>query len=353
MSAPSKYIIGLTTGDVNGIGLEVLLKTFSDTRIFERVTPVLYGSGKLLVAYRKALNMQAANFTNQKSLERLQPHALNVLNVYEEEVPLQIGIQNEVGGKYAFKSLEAATKDLIDRRIDALVTAPINKKNIQSPDFQFKGHTEYIASLTKAEPLMILVSDELRVATVTTHVPISEVAPLIKREAVEQKIKLLEQSLRRDFGIDKPRIAVLGLNPHAGDDGLIGNEELNEIIPAVKNTRQKGWLVYGPYAADGFFGSGQHSKFHGILAMYHDQGLVPFKALSFGSGTNYTAGLPVVRTSPDHGTGYDIAGKDKADESSFRQAVYTAIDILDHRIGYEDRNSNPLPRRAEIAREKN
>jgi len=353
MSAPAKYTIGITTGDVNGIGLEVILKTFADTRMFERVTPVLYGSGKLLVAYRKAINMAAANFTNQKSLERLQPHALNVLNVYEEEVPLQIGIQNEVGGKYAFKSLEAAARDLVDKKIDALVTAPINKKNIQSPEFQFRGHTEYIASLVKAEPLMILVSDELRVATVTTHVPIAEVAPLIKREAVEQKIKLLEQSLRRDFGIDKPRIAVLGLNPHAGDDGLIGSEEQNEIVPAVKNARQKGWLVYGPYAADGFFGSGQHAKFDGILAMYHDQGLVPFKALSFGSGTNYTAGLPVVRTSPDHGTGYDIAGKDQADESSFRQAVYTAVDILDHRIGYEDRHSNPLPKRTEIARERN
>ena len=347
-----KYTIGITTGDINGIGLEVILKTFSDTRVFQRVTPVLYGSGKVLVAYRKALNMQAANFTNQKSLERLQPNALNVLNVYEEDVPLQIGTQHETGGKYALLSLQAAARDLVDRKIDALVTAPINKKNIQSPEFQFNGHTEYIASLCNTEPLMILMSEDLRVATVTTHVPLSEVAPLIKRERIEQKLKLLEQALRRDFGIDKPRIAVLGLNPHAGDDGLIGREEIDEIIPAVKNVRQRGWLVYGPYAADGFFGAAQHTKFDAVLAMYHDQGLVPFKALSFGSGTNYTAGLPVVRTSPDHGTGFDIAGKNKADESSFRQAVYTAVEVLDHRTGYEDRNANPLPRRTEIAKER-
>jgi 4-hydroxythreonine-4-phosphate dehydrogenase len=266
---------------------------------------------------------------------------------------LQVGVQNEVGGKYAFLSLQAAARDLVDKKIDALVTAPINKKNIQSPEFQFKGHTEYIASLCNTEPLMILLSEELKVATVTTHVPVSEVAPLIKRERIEQKLKLLEQSLRRDFGIDKPRIAVLGLNPHAGDDGLIGQEEQTEIIPAVKNARQRGWLVYGPYAADGFFGSGQHQKFDAILAMYHDQGLVPFKTISFGSGTNYTAGLPVVRTSPDHGTGFDIAGKNTADETSFRQAVYAAVDVLDHRIGYEDRNSNPLPKRPETAKERN
>jgi 4-hydroxythreonine-4-phosphate dehydrogenase len=272
--------------------------------------------------------------------------------VYEEEVPLQLGVQNETGGKYALLSLQAAARDLVDKKIDGLVTAPINKKNIQSPEFQFKGHTEYIASLCNTEPLMILMSEELRVATVTTHVPISEVAPLITRERIEQKLKLLEQSLRRDFGIDKPRIAVLGLNPHAGDDGLIGKEEQDEIIPAVKNVRQRGWLVYGPYAADGFFGAGQHLKFDAVLAMYHDQGLVPFKALSFGSGTNYTAGLPVVRTSPDHGTGYDIAGKNKADETSFRQAVYSAVAILDQRTGYEDRHANPLQRRPEPARDK-
>ncbi|HZG00314.1 MAG TPA: 4-hydroxythreonine-4-phosphate dehydrogenase PdxA [Chitinophagales bacterium] len=351
-NVPPKYTVGISTGDVNGVGLEVILKTFADTRVMERITPVLYGSGKLVAAYRKALNLPAVNFTNQKSLDRLQAHSLNVLNIFEEDVPLQLGATNEIGGKYAFLSLQAAARDLVDRRIDALVTAPINKKNIQSPDFQFHGHTEYIASLTKAEPLMILVGGDLRVATVTTHVPISEVAGLIKRETIEKKLNLLEASLRRDFGIDKPRIAVIGLNPHAGDDGLIGTEDQNEIVPAIKNARQKGWLVYGPYAADGFFGSGQQAKFDAVLAMYHDQGLVPFKALSFGSGTNYTAGLPVVRTSPDHGTGFDIAGKNTADESSFRQAVYTAIDVLDHRVGYEDRHSNPLERRPAPARER-
>jgi 4-hydroxythreonine-4-phosphate dehydrogenase len=226
--------------------------------------------------------------------------------------------------------------------VDAMVTAPISKHNIQSSTFPYRGHTEFLAAKTNQEPLMLMISGELRIATLTTHVPIQEVAALVKRETIERKLNILHQSLRRDFGIDKPRIAVLGLNPHAGDKGLIGQEEINEIVPAINNVKQSGKLVFGPYAADGFFGSGQYTRFDAVLAMYHDQGLVPFKALSFGSGTNFTAGLNIVRTSPDHGTGFDIAGRNLANEDSFRQAVFTAVDILDQRLAYDERNANPM-----------
>ncbi len=346
-----KYTIGLTTGDINGIGLEVVLKTFSDNRMYERITPVLYGSTKVIAYHRKALNLSAINSVNHRTTERLQLNTLNILQCYEDEVNVQLGVQNEVGGAYGRKSLEAATADLLAGNLDALVTAPINKKNIQSSTFNYTGHTEYLAAKTNQEPLMILLSGNLRVATVTTHVPLQEVAALIKRERIEKKINILHQSLQRDFGIDKPRIAVLGLNPHAGDNGLIGQEEINEIIPAIANAKQSGKQIFGPYSADGFFGSGQFNSFDAILAMYHDQGLVPFKTLSFSSGTNYTAGLSLVRTAPDHGTGFDIAGRNKASEESFRQAIFTAIDILDQRAAFDERNSNPINRQ-ELAKER-
>jgi 4-hydroxythreonine-4-phosphate dehydrogenase len=351
MSAQKKYTIGLTTGDINGIGLEVVLKTFSDNRMYERITPVLYGSTKVIGFHRKALNLSAINSVNHKSLERLQLNTLNILQCYEDEVNVQLGVQNEVGGAYARKSLEAATTDLLAGNLDALVTAPINKKNIQSSTFNYTGHTEYLAAKTNQEPLMILLNGDLRVATVTTHVPVQDIASMIKRERIEKKLNILHQSLRRDFGIDKPRIAVLGLNPHAGDNGLIGSEEINEIAPAIAQAKQNGKLVFGPYSADGFFGSGQFHSFDAILAMYHDQGLIPFKTLSFSSGTNYTAGLNIVRTAPDHGTGFDIAGRNKANEDSFRQAVFAAIDILDHREAYDERNANPINRQ-ELAKER-
>ncbi len=347
----NKYIIGITTGDINGVGLEVVLKTFSDNRMYERITPVLYGSSKVVSFHRKALNLNAINSVNQKSIEHLQLNTLNIINCYEEEVHVQLGVQNEVGGAYARKSLEAATVDLLGGHIHALVTAPINKKSIQSSTFNYSGHTEYLAAKTNQEPLMILLHDDLRVATVTTHVPIQDVAAQITRERVERKLTLLFKSLRRDFGIDKPRIAVLGLNPHAGDNGLIGQEELNEILPAIANAKQNGMIVFGPYSADGFFGSGQFRSFDAILAMYHDQGLIPFKTLSFSSGTNFTAGLSVVRTSPDHGTGFDIAGRNLANEDSFRQALFTAIDILDHRAAFDERTANPV-KHQEVARER-
>lgn len=337
-----KYHFAITTGDINGIGLEVVLKTFSDNRMYERVTPVLYGSSKVISFHRKALNLPAINSVSHKNAERLQLNTLNIINCYEDDVNVQLGVQNEVGGAYGRKSLEAATKDLLNGLVDAMVTAPISKHNIQSSTFPYRGHTEFLAAKTNQEPLMLMISGELRIATLTTHVPIQEVAALVKRETIERKLNILHQSLRRDFGIDKPRIAVLGLNPHAGDKGLIGQEEINEIVPAINNVKQSGKLVFGPYAADGFFGSGQYTRFDAVLAMYHDQGLVPFKALSFGSGTNFTAGLNIVRTSPDHGTGFDIAGRNLANEDSFRQAVFTAVDILDQRLAYDERNANPL-----------
>lgn len=348
----NKYKIGITTGDINGIGIEVIIKTFSDSRMCENIIPVLYGSSKVVNFHRKALNIKEFNFANQKNVEKLQPNTLNIINCYEEDVVCTLGIQNEIGGKYALISLEAATKDLIERKIDAIVTAPINKKNIQSPGFVFNGQTEYLSSKANAEALMIMLNGELRVATLTTHIPIKDIASAITKDKIEKKVTILDQTLRRDFGIDKPRIALLGLNPHAGDSGLIGNEENLEIIPAIKNLKQKGLMVFGPYSADGFFGSGQFSKFDGILAMYHDQGLIPFKALSFGSGTNFTAGLPFIRTSPDHGTGFDIAGRNLANEDSFRQAIFEAIDILENREAYEERNANPL-KRQELSKERN
>jgi 4-hydroxythreonine-4-phosphate dehydrogenase len=348
----NKYKIGITTGDINGIGIEVIIKTFSDSRMSENIIPVLYGSSKVVNFHRKALNIKEFNFANQKNVEKLQPNTLNIINCYEEDVVCTLGIQNEIGGKYALISLEAATKDLIDRKIDAIITAPINKKNIQSPGFVFNGQTEYLSSKANAEALMIMLSGELRVATLTTHIPVKDIASAITKDKIEKKVTILDQTLRRDFGIDKPRIAILGLNPHAGDSGLIGNEENTEIIPAIKNLKQKGLMVFGPYSADGFFGSGQFTKFDGILAMYHDQGLIPFKALSFGSGTNYTAGLPFIRTSPDHGTGFDIAGRNLANEDSFRQAIFEAIDILENREAYEERNANPL-KRQELSKERN
>ncbi len=346
-----KYTIGLTTGDINGIGLEVLLKTFADNRIYERITPVLYGNAKVVAFHRKALNLNAINSVNQKNAERLQFNTLNIIQCYEDEVHVQLGVQNEVGGAYGRKSLEAATTDLLSGKLDALVTAPINKNNIQSSTFSYTGHTEYLAAKTNQEPLMILINDALRIATVTTHVPVQDVAPLIKRDRIERKIDILHHSLRRDFGIDKPRIALLGLNPHAGDNGLIGKEEINEIIPAITNGKQKGRLLFGPFSADGFFGSGQYQSYDAILAMYHDQGLVPFKTLSFTSGTNYTAGLDIVRTAPDHGTGFDIAGRNKANEDSFRQSLFNALDILDHREAYDERYANPINRQ-ELSKER-
>ena len=343
-----KFILGITLGDLNGIGCEVILKTLSDNRLLEFCTPVIYGNVKVLSQHRKALNLQAFNLTIIKEGEKIQPNSVNIINVWEEDVEVQFGISTEKSGKYAFQSLQAAVKDLKAGIIDGMVTAPVNKRNIKSNEFPFNGQTEYLAQEAGMEAIMMLVSDSIKVGVVTNHVPLHEVTPLIKKELIMKKILMMRNSLVKDFGYDRPKIAVLGLNPHAGDSGLIGNEELKEIIPAVQDAKSRNILCYGPYSADGFFGSGHHLKFEGVLAMYHDQGLIPFKTLAFGNGVNFTANLPFVRTSPDHGTGFDIAGKGLANEESFRQAVFTAVDILKNRSVHTENTSNPIQRGVKI-----
>lgn len=338
----NKIIIGISQGDINGIGLEVILKTLIEPGIAEICTPVLFSSQKTVSYYRKVLGLEEFNFNPIRDLSQINHKKANVFVCYEEEVNIEMGKETETGGKYAYLSLERATQALLDKQIDALVTAPINKHNIQSEEFKFVGHTEYLGSKLQGEPLMILCNENgLRVALVTGHIPISEVASKISVEAVSKKIITLCDSLVKDFGIRKPKIAVLGLNPHAGDNGVIGPEDKEIIIKAIEQVKLNA-LVYGPYSADGFFGSGAHEKFDAVLAMYHDQGLIPFKTLSFNEGVNYTAGLSAIRTSPDHGTAYEIAGKNTANEQSFKKAIYTAIDIYRSRKLFAEVTENPL-----------
>ena len=339
----SKKVLGITTGDLNGIGPEVILKTFADNRILQTCTPVMYASSKLVSFYRKLLNIQEINLNVIRNISEISPRKFNVLQSWEEEVTLDPGTATPTSGNYALKSLRHAVNDLKFNKIDGLVTAPINKQNIQSADFNFPGHTEFLAKEFNAESyLMFMIGENLRVAVVSGHVPLQEAPAEITFDKIVAKLKVMHESLIKDFGIRKPKIAVLGLNPHAGDDGLLGKEEQIIITPAIKKAFESGIMVYGPYPADGFFGSDTIKSFDAVLAMYHDQGLVPFKALTFGTGVNFTAGLPVVRTSPDHGTAYDLAGKNKASENSFRQAVYTAADVLVQRDTYSDINQNPL-----------
>jgi 4-hydroxythreonine-4-phosphate dehydrogenase len=337
-----KIRIGISQGDINGIGLEVILKTLMEPGISEICTPVLFSSQKTVAYYRKVLGLEEFNFNPIRGFDQMNNKKPNVFICYEEEVNIEMGKASDIGGKYALISLEKATEALLNNNIDALVTAPINKHNIQSPDFNFVGHTEYLGTKLGGEPLMILCTDELRVALVTGHVAVKEIASKITSEKVLAKINQLNKSLLEDFGIRKPKIAVLGLNPHAGDNGVIGTEDKDIIIPAIKKATEENKMVYGPYAADGFFGSGTYKQFDGVLAMYHDQGLVPFKTLAFNNGVNFTAGLNYVRTSPDHGTGYEIAGKNIAKEDSFKKAIYAAIDICKNRKLYAKINENPL-----------
>ncbi len=337
-----KPIIGFTSGDLNGIGLELIIKALSDTRIMEICVPVVFASNKSINFYRKTLPNINFNFHSTKELNRLNHKQVNVFNCWEEEVAIVPGELNDIGGKYALISLEQSTAALKDGDIGALVTAPIHKKNIQSESFKHSGHTPYLKELFGVKDvLMFMVAENMRVGLVTEHVPVSEIAKHVTKESILSKIRLMHQSLQQDFGIDKPKIAVLGLNPHAGDGGLIGNEEETVIKFAIKDAKHN-MLVLGPYSADAFFARGLHEKFDGVLAMYHDQGLIPFKSLAFGEGVNYTAGLPVVRTSPDHGTAFDIAGKDKADAGSFLAATFEAIDIFRRKHGYKDARSNPM-----------
>lgn len=336
--------VGITHGDFNGIGYEVILKTFDDNRILELCTPIVYGSAKIAAYYRKNLDLQGTQLTQIQEPSQARRDTCNIINVIGQEAHIEPGSSSAEAGQAAFAALERAVADLRAGEIDVLVTAPINKHNIQSDVFHFPGHTEYLETSLGdgAKSLMILCNERLRVALVTTHLPITKVAEEITREKIIEKLEIFNNSLIQDFGIVKPRIAVLSLNPHAGENGLLGDEELNIIAPAIKDASAKKILAFGPYAADGFFGNGLYTKFDGVLAMYHDQGLAPFKTLAMESGVNFTAGLPYVRTSPDHGTGYDIAGQNKASEESMRSAIYTAIDIFRSRANHTERTANPL-----------
>jgi 4-hydroxythreonine-4-phosphate dehydrogenase len=337
--------VGISIGDVNGIGPEVILKTFSDNRLLDFVTPVIYSSASLLSAHRKSLDLQALTHTNLEEGMEAKSKTLYIKKCWDKDPELNIGKETPEGGEYAIKSLRAATDDLASSKIDVLVTAPINKHNVQSSEFKFPGHTEFLAKLSNVDKaLMLMVADNLKVAVVSGHIPLKEVAKTLTKEKIVEAITQLNESLIKDFGISRPKIAVMGLNPHAGDNGVIGDEEKEIIIPAIAEAKGKGILAFGPYSADGFFGSSTYTHYDGILAMYHDQGLVPFKSLSFGNGVNYTAGLPIVRTSPDHGTGFDIAGKNEASESSFRNALYLSMDIYRNRNEHKEMTANPLQR---------
>lgn len=337
-----KPVIGFTSGDLNGIGLELIIKTLSDNRLLDICTPVVFASSKSINFYKKGLPEYNLNYSNTKELNRLNPKQVNVVNCWEEEVNITPGQLTETGGKYALISLQQATQALKDGHIQGLVTAPIHKKNIQSAEFNYSGHTPYFkAFFNVPDVVMFMVAENMRVGLVTEHVPVTDVSKHITKEAILTKLRIMFSSLQKDFGIDKPRIAVLGLNPHAGDEGLVGQEEDTIIKPAIKDAKQQ-MMVFGPYSADGFFAHGHFEKFDAVLAMYHDQGLIPFKSLALGEGTNYTAGLPIVRTSPDHGTAFDIAGKDKADPASFLGALFECIEIIRMRMGYADMRRNPL-----------
>jgi len=340
-----KPVIGFSCGDINGIGLEVILKTFSDARLLDFCTPVIFANNKAINFYRKSLGDINLVFTNIKDMNRVNAKQVNVFSCWEEDIAITPGQLNETGGKYAYKSLKAAIESLQNNQVQGLVTAPIHKKNIQSPEFNFSGHTPYLKASFKAEDvLMFMVAPNMRVGVVTEHIPVCEIANHITHAAIASKLAIMNNSLIRDFGIDKPKIAVLGLNPHAGDEGLIGTEEETIIKPVIKEAKQNNILAFGPFSADAFFARGQHEKFDGVLAMYHDQGLIPFKSLAVGEGVNYTAGLPIVRTSPDHGTAFDIAGKGSADPSSLTAATFECIEIINRRAVYEDNHKNPLRR---------
>ncbi|MCZ4695641.1 4-hydroxythreonine-4-phosphate dehydrogenase PdxA [Ancylomarina euxinus] len=339
----TKIKVGITQGDINGIGYEVIIKTLMDPRILELCTPIIYGSPKVAAYHKKALDIEEFSLNNVKTAQESHPKRINIINCTDENIKVELGKSTSSAGIASFASLEAAVKDLKEGDIDVLLTAPINKKNIQSKNFVFPGHTEYLeARIDSGKSLMLLISEKLRVGVVTGHIPISKVSENITEEKIIDKLDILNKSLIQDFGIRKPKVAVLSLNPHAGDDGLIGSEEKDVIIPAIEKARKSGIMALGPYPADGFFGSNDYSKFDAILAMYHDQGLTAFKALSFDSGVNFTAGLSKVRTSPAHGTAYAIAGTNVASPESFQKALYMAIDVYRNRMEYEVLSKDPM-----------
>jgi 4-hydroxythreonine-4-phosphate dehydrogenase len=338
-----KPVIGFTCGDLNGIGIELIIKSLEDHRILETCIPIVFANNKSINFYRKTLPEINFTYNSTKDFSKLSFKQVNVFNCWEEEVVITPGVLNEIGGKYALLSLQSAVAALKDGNIGALVTAPIHKKNIQSVAFNYSGHTPYLKAFFQAKDVaMLMVADNMRIGLLTEHIPITEIGKFITKENIVSKLHTINQCLQKDFGIDKPRIAVMGLNPHAGDEGLIGEEEITVIKPTIKELKQSGMMVFGPYSADAFFARGQYEKFDAVLALYHDQGLIPFKSLAIGEGVNYTAGLNVVRTSPDHGTAFDIAGKDKADASSFLAAIFEAIDIVRRRKGFAAARQNPL-----------
>ena len=340
-----KIRVAITQGDTNGVGYEVILKVFSDPNILELCTPIIYGSPKIASYHRKTLNLDVP-YTIINHAEEARDGRVNLLACFDDEIKIEIGQPSQEAGAAALKALDRAMTDYRSKLYDVLVTAPINKATIQSPGFHFPGHTEYIETSVGEgqKALMILMNETLRVALVTTHLPIKDIAKAITKEGIVEKATIFHKALKRDFRISSPRIAVLSLNPHAGDNGLLGSEEKDIILPAIEELADKGIQAFGPFAADGFFGSGAYDHFDGVLAMYHDQGLAPFKTIALESGVNYTAGLPIVRTSPDHGTAYDIAGKGVADENSMRQAIFTAIDVFRNRKFYDEPLQNPLPK---------
>lgn len=341
MNKSEKIKLGISIGDFNGIGIEIILKTFLDKRMLDFCTPIIFGSTKLISTYKKSMDINIP-FNGVKHVDKAIHGKLNILNLWNEDIEINLGKSTEISGKYAFESLEAATNSLAKGEIDLLVTAPINKDNIQSENFKFPGHTEFLESKLEGESLMILMAQKLRIGLITGHIPVSKVPEAITAELIKKKVAILYKTLVQDFAISKPKIAILGLNPHCGDNGVIGNEDDEIIRPTIAEIQNKGQLVYGPYAADSFFGSENYKNFDAILAMYHDQGLAPFKTLSFGGGVNFTAGLNKVRTSPDHGTAYELAGKEQANINSFKEAVFSGIQIFKTREEYKSLTENTL-----------
>lgn len=335
-------IVGISIGDLNGIGSEIILKTFEDTRMLEFCTPVIFANVKLLSFIKKTLNLNTVNLHGIDNIDQLVTGKINVLNLWRENVTVEFGKIDDEAGRFAIRSFIEATAALKQGKIDILVTAPINKYNIQSDEFKFPGHTDYLDRELEGDALMLMVQDDLRVGLLTDHIPVSEVSQHLNEALIRKKLLTVNKSLKQDFRINKPRIAVLGINPHSGDNGVIGREDDEVLKPALKKLFEEGVLVFGPFSADSFFGSGQYEKYDAVIAAYHDQGLIPFKTLSFGKGVNYTAGLEAVRTSPDHGTAFEIAGKGVADNNSFKEAVYLALDIYHSRAEYRELTKNPL-----------
>lgn len=341
MIQEEKIKVGISIGDLNGIGAEIILKTFEDSRILDFCTPIIFASTKTVAFYKKHFKSEP-KFQSIKDFKQLMDNKVNVFNVWNNDVSINFGNDDKKAGEYAIKSLKFAVKSLKNDSIDVLLTAPINKNNIQSEEFKFPGHTDYLAQELEGDCMMLMVSGDLRVGLLTDHVPVKDVPSTITPELIQTKIQTIYKTLKQDFRISKPKIAVLGINPHTGDNGVIGSEDDTVLRPTLKELKDSGMLVYGPYAADSFFGSNNYKSFDAIIASYHDQGLIPFKTLSFGNGVNFTAGLNKIRTSPDHGTAYEIAGKGKADASSFKEALFTAIKIYKNRKEYLKLTENPL-----------